>query len=296
MIANKNDEKGLSVINFFDRFVIKTFARIQGHKNFVFLLQLNFQEMTNYLFVFSIGLSCNLLSLSQLNLNRSVAVILIIRLVFQSFTNSMNEKDPQHDWELRAIIGHYTSQILLPIGKLRQASGLTPASGLLIWTTRLLKAEIFGSGCSPHLQPNLKKIRTNVTWIFALPQGCHDFTSSLRTVSKCSFFFSSSHSSWYFSHSSLVALIFFLRTSRMLAPWTLLDIVAMKRGLKTTTQTLQTIKRWAQTTSGTATFKTRIWLTNVFLVVEGGVGFLPYLFCWNSCGWDIYRREPERKT
>ena len=50
-------------------------------------------------------------------------------------------------------------------------------------------------------------------------------TSSLLINSTCNFLWISSHSSLYFSDSSLVALIFFLRTSKILDPWTLLDMM-----------------------------------------------------------------------
>ena len=50
-------------------------------------------------------------------------------------------------------------------------------------------------------------------------------TSSLRIISTCSLRCKSSQSSLYFSHSSLVALIFFLRTSRIFDPCTLAVIL-----------------------------------------------------------------------
>ena len=56
--------------------------------------------------------------------------------------------------------------------------------------------------------------------------SCH-ITSSRREISSWSFLCKSSASSLYFSHSSLVALIFFLRTSKMFEPWTLAVILRM---------------------------------------------------------------------
>ena len=65
-----------------------------------------------------------------------------------------------------------------------------------------------------------------------LPKQAHVFfschiTSSRREISSWSFLCKSSASSLYFSHSSLVALIFFLRTSKMFEPWTLAVILRM---------------------------------------------------------------------
>ena len=55
------------------------------------------------------------------------------------------------------------------------------------------------------------------------------FTSSLRLISTPSFLCKSSASSLNFSHSSLVALIFFLRTSRMLEPCTLAVMIVQDK-------------------------------------------------------------------
>ena len=68
---------------------------------------------------------------------------------------------------------------------------------------------VSSSAMSFHVKTGKNEVRTK------------GFTSSLRLISTPSFLCKSSASSLNFSHSSLVALIFFLRTSRMLEPCTL---------------------------------------------------------------------------
>lgn len=69
-----------------------------------------------------------------------------------------------------------------------------------------------------------------------------ELTSSRRIISPCKRFWNSSHSSLYFSISSFVCLIFFLRTSRRVPCWILVVILTWFFFSSFISQLMKTVK------------------------------------------------------